>query len=131
MNYANLSAFEKLKTHLAFAAMRLSGWRHINSAPRDGTTILVLECPNGEAWNVMAARWMTIYFSRDFDEPKPDPMWWGASWRAGYSEWEGGPWGHAYDVAISPQWWKPMPRKPLTNMIRYWASWQHYERKIK
>lgn len=128
MGYKDLPRWDQIKTHLAFWAMRLSGWRHINSAPQDGTIILVLETPNGEAWNIMSARWMTWYSSRDIDEPRRDPTWWGASWRAGYREWGEGPWGSAYDVAISPQWWKPMPRKPLTDTIRYWASWQHHQR---
>jgi len=31
------------------------GWRPINTAPTDGTMVLVCETPNGEVWNVLAA----------------------------------------------------------------------------
>jgi len=43
----------------------------MNSAPKDGTLILICETPNGEHWNVMAAAYMNLHA-----EPALE-RWWG------------------------------------------------------
>lgn len=38
----------------------MADWQPMRTAPRDGTMILIVETPNGEAWNVMPAMYMNL-----------------------------------------------------------------------
>jgi hypothetical protein len=129
--YLDLPRIDRLKAHVCFLTMRLMGWRPIATAPTDGTPVLVINCEDDVRAQVVVARHHTYYGTKDFDPPNPHPRWWGAGWRTGWSEWDTEhQYGRSSDIALSPQWWKPLP-KPSKRfaLMHYWASWLHYHRR--
>jgi hypothetical protein len=125
-----LSRIEKLKAHLAYCTMRLMGWRPIETAPKDGTEILVIEGHDDSVASMYHARWHTPYHHPEVHAPNESPYWWGLSWRIGFSHWDNDyPVGKPENVAISPLWWKPLRnRSARMGLIHYWSSWVCYDK---
>jgi hypothetical protein len=97
---------------------KLKGWREMESAPKDGTEIIVIETPNGEHFNVMVACFMARmnddeqHMWRDKDN-SPRAMWWGVyptHWSS-----NGPHHTHWKPIACStPLCWKPLPKMDLS-----------------
>ncbi len=109
------------------AAKTKSPWRPMSKAPKDGTTILVTETPNGEAWNVVAACWMAEG-SGEGGRMKPDERgrypdnteagrWWGIT-PARWSPSEGPLYVRWRALAITPVCWMPMPEPDSEKSLR-------------
>lgn len=89
----------------------------MESAPKDGTEVIVIETPNGEHFNVMVACFMALM--PDCDERKwrerdntVNGRWWGAY----PTHWSGSGPLHTYwkPVACTPLLWKHLPKINLS-----------------
>lgn len=89
----------------------------MDSAPMDGTEIIIIETPNGEHFNVMVACYMALMGQQDQDKWRdldntPEASWWGAyptHWSSN------GPYHtHWKPIACHPLCWKPLPKMNLS-----------------
>lgn len=88
--------------------------RPISEAPKDGTQILAWETPNGEAHNLVMARFHTLYTHEVDVPPEQCPHWWGSGFRIGWNDWKGkGLYGRADNIAISPYAFIPLSALPV------------------
>lgn len=93
--------------------MNFKGWRKMNSAPKDGTEVIILETPNGVHFNTMVACFMALMHDteqhewRDKDNT-PRAMWWGSI----PTHWSGNGPHHTHwkPIACHPLCWKPLPK---------------------
>lgn len=82
----------------------LTGWKTVDTIPKDGTVVNIVESPNGESYNFMQARYTTLYHNPN--QPDENPSWWGVGWRLGFNSWDGN-YGALEAVACTPILWKP------------------------
>jgi len=90
-------------------ALRLYGWKSIDTAPTDGTSVIILENMQLEYWNVFEAQYIN-------EEPLP-------GWRGVYvAKYVGAdetkPHYVSKTLVTIPEYWKPMPKSP-----RFYKLW--------
>ena len=95
----------------------LKGWKLMDSAPKDGTEIIIIETPNGENFNVMVACFMAL------TPQNKEHEWWdrnntseGRWWGTYPTHWSfNGPL-HTWwkPIACTPLCWKPLPKMNLS-----------------
>jgi hypothetical protein len=89
----------------------MKGWRTMDSAPKDGSEIIVLETPNGEHFNVLLACWMALspqhLEHKNWGIDNTDRgRWWGVT--PSHRSSSGPLHTHWLPLACSPICWKPM-----------------------
>ena len=101
----------EIQKYLYRVALRILGWRSIDTAPTDGATIIVLESMNLECWNVFQAQYIN---------DKPFPGWRGIyiAKYVSYSE-DVDPHYMPKPIVTSPDFWKPLPKAP--KLYSLWA----------
>lgn len=97
--------------------MKIKGWNSMNSAPKDGTEIIVIETPNGEHYNVMIACFMALMREDKQDEwinkdNSSEARWWG-TYPTHWSS-NGPHHTHWKPIACTPTCWKHLPKNTLS-----------------
>jgi hypothetical protein len=90
----------------------------MDSAPKDGTEIIVIETPNGEHFNVMVACWMAWMTASDQNKWHEKDNTSRANWWGTYpTHWSNNGPHHTHWKPIAmgtPLCWKPMPKMNLS-----------------